>query len=61
LAAGLFAALTLPVIVLVGGTVAMILAFGVLGFLVVFAVLALLVGIAVAVRQGEGKKSGGRR
>ena len=50
LVAGLFAALTWPILVVIGSTVAFIIVFGLTGFLVMLAVVAILTGIFFLVR-----------
>jgi len=47
---GLFAALTFPIVLMLGGTVALILVFGFTGFLIMLAIIGLLVGTYFAVR-----------
>ena len=50
LASALFAALTVPLILMIGGTVALILAFGFTGFLIMLTVIGLLIGTGFAVK-----------
>jgi len=50
LASGLFAALTCPIIVLIGGTVTLIVLLKWLGFLIMLAVIGVLVGVYFTVR-----------
>jgi len=50
LASGLFAALTFPIMIVLGTAVGLILAFGWTGFLIMFTVLGILVGVYFAVR-----------
>ena len=50
LGAGLFAALTLPLVVAIGGTVILIVSFGLIGFLIVLSTAGILVGTFFAVR-----------
>jgi hypothetical protein len=48
--AGVFAALFYPVVIAIGGTIAVIVPLGVIGFLIVLAVMGILAGVCLAVR-----------